>query len=325
MKILISTLAAILLFAAAGLAAPPQLEKPVGNPPPWAFTINPPDDRPLKNDGLAHKVPGSSLELTIPQIFDSFNIPDWHPDGHGAMPDIIQHGRKPEVRGCGFCHLPNGQGRPENSSVAGLPAEYIEQQVADIKSGARRSSQPNMDPPNHMIMVAENATEQEVRIAAAYFSSLKYKSWIKVVETESVPKTKVKGSMLIPVEGGGQEPIGDRIIETPVNFEQTELRDDATGFIAYVPVGSIRKGEALVTKGEGKTIQCGICHGPELQGLGPVPRLAGRSPSYLFRQMYDLQHGTRKGPWSALMKNPLARLNEEDMVSICAYLASRNP
>jgi cytochrome c553 len=325
MNTLISTLATILLFASSAAAASPQLEKPVGDPPLWAYTINPPDDRPLKNDGVAHKVPGSSLALTVPQILDSFNIPDWHPEGHSAMPDIVQHGRKPGVRGCGFCHLPNGQGRPENASIAGLPAEYIQQQVADIKSGARRSSQPKMDPPNHMILVAENATEEEVKIAAEYFSSLKYKPWIKVVETETVPKTQVKGSMLVPMEGGGQEPIGNRVIETPVNFEQTELRDDASGFIAYVPIGSIKKGEVLVTLGAGKTTQCGICHGPELQGLGPVPRLAGRSPSYLFRQMYDLQHGTRKGPWSALMKTPLERLSEEDMVSIAAYLASRNP
>ena len=325
MKFSVSTLATILIVAASAGATPPQLEKPVGNPPPWAYPINPPDDRPLKNDGVTHKVPGSSVALTVPQILDSFNIPDWHPEGHPAMPDIVQHGRTPGVRGCGYCHLPNGQGRPENASLAGLPAEYIEQQVRDIKSGARRSCEPRMGPPNNMILVAENATEEEAKSAAAYFSSLKYKPWIKVIETESVPKTKVVGSMLVPVEGAGEEPIGNRIIETPVIFEQTELRDDASGFIAYVPVGSVKKGEALVTTGAGKTTQCGICHGPELQGLGPVPRLAGRSPSSLFRQMYDLQHGTRKGPWSALMKGPVSRLSDEDMISIAAYLASRNP
>jgi cytochrome c553 len=132
--------------------------------------------------------------------------------------------------------------------------------------------------------------------------------------------------MLAIVEGGGKEPIGDRIIETPVNFERTELRDDTSGFIAYVPMGSIKKGETLVTTGgAGKTTPCGICHGPELRGLGPIPRLAGRSPSYLFRQLYDIQRGARKGPWSALMKEPVARLSEDDMVSIAAYLASKTP
>jgi cytochrome c553 len=326
MKILISTLATVFLFASTIFGMPPQNEKVASGPPYWAYPVSPPSEQPLKNDGAVHKVPGSGKVLTVPQILDSFNIPDWHPEGHSSMPDIVQHGRKPGVRGCGYCHLPNGQGRPENASLAGLPAEYIEQQVADIKNGTRRSSEPKMGPPNNMILIAENATEEEIKSAAEYFSSLKYKPWIKVIETESVPKTKISGSMLVLADGGGKEPIGNRFLETPVNVEQTELRDDASGFIVYVPVGSIKKGEALVrTGGAGKTTRCGVCHGPELQGLGPIPRLAGRSPSYLFRQMYDIQHGTRKGAWSELMNGPVARLSEADLISIAAYISSRNP
>jgi cytochrome c553 len=257
---------------------------------------------------------------------DPFNIPDWHPDRHPAMPGIVEHGRKPVLRACGYCHLPNAQGRPENASLAGLPASYVEQQVRDIKNGTRRSSQPGMVPPGMMLMVAENASDDEVKEAAEYFSPLELKPWIKVVETEKVPKTRVLGSMLVVTDGGGTEPIGRRIIETPLNLRQTELRDDASGFIAYVPVGSIQKGEALVTTGgAGKTTPCGICHGPELRGLGPVPRLAGRSPSYLFRQLFDIQQGNRHGEWSALMKAPVVHLSEDDMLNIAAYISSLSP
>jgi cytochrome c553 len=325
MKILTLLFASLVLLSSVSAAIPPQNENSTA-PPAWAYPVSPPNDVPLKNDGAAHQVPGSSKSLTVPQILDSFNIPDWHPDGHPALPQIVEHGRKPAVRGCGYCHLPNGQGRPENASLAGLPELYIEQQVADIRSGARRSSEPRMGPPNNMIVVAVGASDDEVKSAAAYFSSLQLKPWIKVIETNTVPKTRVSGSMLILADGDEQEPIGNRIIETPVNREQTELRDDTSGFTAYVPVGSIKRGEALVsTGGAGKTTPCAICHGPELRGLGPIPRLAGRSPSYLFRQLYDLQHGSRKGPWSDLMKTPVAHLTEEDMVAIAAYLASRNP
>ena len=46
------------------------------------------------------------------------------------------------------------------------------------------------------------------------------------------------------------EPIGMRIVETPENPERTEmLRDPRSGFIAYAPVGSVKKGEALVKTG----------------------------------------------------------------------------
>jgi cytochrome c553 len=131
--------------------------------------------------------------------------------------------------------------------------------------------------------------------------------------------------MLVVSEPGATESIGRRIIETPEDLERTELRDAASGFVAYVPVGSIAKGEALVAGAAGKTTACGICHGVDLKGLGPVPGLAGRSPSYIVRQLYDIQHGVRNGAWTELMKSVVAQLTEEDMVAIAAYTASRAP
>ena len=105
-----------------------------------------------------------------------------------------------------------------------------------------------------------------------------------------------------------------------------ESRDPRSTFTAYVPVGSLSKGEALVMQGgAGKTTQCTVCHGPDLKGLGPLPGIAGRSPSYVFRQLYDFQHGARTGAWSPLMAPVVANLNEEDLVAIVAYLASRDP
>jgi len=131
--------------------------------------------------------------------------------------------------------------------------------------------------------------------------------------------------MLVEAQAGATEPIGQRIIEMPEDLERTELRDSASGFVAYVPVGSIAKGEALIAGGNGKTVACAICHGQDLRGLGPIPGLAGRSPSYIVRQLYDLQHGVRKGPWTDLMKPVVSQLTDEDIVSIAAYTASRAP
>ena len=124
----------------------------------------------------------------------------------------------------------------------------------------------------------------------------------------------------MPLEGAeaGKEPIGQRIIEVPENTEQTErLRNPRSGFIAYVPPGSIKKGQALVTTGANKTVQCAVCHGADLQGLGPVPGIAGRSPSYMVRQLFDMQQGTRKGEWSHLMKSVVEKLTPEDMIEHC--------
>ena len=148
---------------------------------------------------------------------------------------------------------------------------------------------------------------------------------LRVVETKMVPKTEAEGSIFFKSKEGGMEPIGMRVIETPEDDEQTEpLRNPRSGFIAYVPPGSVKKGEALVVSGgNGKTTACGTCHGPDLRGLGPVPGIAGRSPSYLARQLYDFQVGTRHGLWSDLMKPVVAKLTNEDMVYITAYVSSR--
>jgi len=176
-------------------------------------------------------------------------------------------------------------------------------------------------------MIAKALTPAEIKEAAEYFGKMKWTPWIRVVETNTVPKMRSAGGIWIPIEGAeaGKEPIGVRIIETPEKPENTEiLRDPRSGFIAYVPVGSVKKGEALVkTGGNGRTIECGACHGADLTGLGPVPGIAGRSPSYLARQMYDMQAGARNGEWTQLMKPVVAKLTNDDLVNIAAYVSSR--
>jgi cytochrome c553 len=308
------------LSIAAGVPADAADSLPV-----WAYPVNPPGIKPAPDDGGLKRVPNSAAAYTLTQIRDLFSPPDWHPDNHPPMPDVVGLGNKPGQFACGYCHLPNGLGRPENSSLAGLPAAYIAQQVADFKSGVRKSSEPASLPVNFMVAVAKLVSGEDTKVAAEYFASLKPAPWIRVVETGTVPKTKVGGWMLIADDSGDTEPIGQRIIEMPENLERTELRDSASGFIAYVPVGSLRKGEALITNGAGKTTPCAICHGAELKGLGPVPALAGRSPSYIVRQLYDIRQGVRIGQWAELMKPVVAGLSEEDMVAIAAYTASLAP
>jgi cytochrome c553 len=297
-------------------------------PPPWAFTVNPPPtpgaQSPAPADPAPKQLPGSTASFTVAQTRDAYNPPDWHPNDHPPMPDAVAHGRPKEMRACGFCHLVNGYGRPENASLAGLPAAYIIQQMADFKSGDRKSSEPKMGPPNAMIQDAKAAKDDEIKAAAAYFASVPFKKWIRVVEAKDAPRTRIAGSMHVPTDG--TEALGQRIIEAPENLERTQLRDASSGFVAYVPPGSIKTGETLVKAGgNGRTVVCGTCHGADLKGLGPIPPLAGRSPSYTVRALFDLQQGVRKGPWSALMKAAVEKLTVDDMIAIAAYTASREP
>jgi cytochrome c553 len=174
-----------------------------------------------------------------------------------------------------------------------------------------------------MIAFAKAMTEDEIKQAAAYFSSFKYTTWIKVVETDSVPRTRIAGGMFIPLEGteAGMEAISNRIVEVPENPRATEmLRDPRSGFVAYVPRGSVARGEALATR-----LRCSLCHGARLEGLGPVPGIAGRSPSYVVRQLYDMKAGVRRGTWAELMRSVVVPLSPDDMLALAAYTASLVP
>lgn len=321
------TLRVAVIFAASAF---PAL---AADPIPWAYAISPappagsPPAAQAPPDTTIHRLPGGSGEFTRAQISDRFGPVDWYPADHPPMPDVVAHGKKPDVWACSLCHYPNGKGRPENAPIAGLPTSYFIQQMNDFRSGNRKSAEPRKTNTNLMATIAKGMTEDEIKAAAEYFGSMKWTPWIKVVEFSTVPKTRLAGGMFLTLEGNEKEPLGKRILETPENAEETEvLRNPHSGFVAYVPVGSVKKGEALVTKGgAGKTTQCGLCHGADLKGLGPVPGIAGRSPSYLVRQMYDMQQGARNGTWTPLMKPVVANLTDEDLLDIAAYTASLKP
>jgi hypothetical protein len=76
-----------------------------------------------------------------------------------------------------------------------------------------------------MISFAKAMTDDEIKAAAEYFSSMKWTPWIRIVETNVVPKTRIAGNVFFPLPDGGSEPIGNRIIESPEVFEPLGHRD----------------------------------------------------------------------------------------------------
>jgi cytochrome c553 len=292
--------------------------------PNWAFLSRTPGMPEGPEDKQPRHRPGSDKAYTQAQIDDIFNPPDWYPNEHPPMPQLVAHGKAPVVHGCAQCHLTTGRGHPESANLAGLPAGYIEEQIAEFRNGTRTSSLPAN---SIMITMSKELSEDEVKPAAEYFASIKPQVWTKVVETADVPKSYVgEGNMRFAFPGAEKEPLGRRILELPSDEIGAKSRDPHSPFIAYVPVGSIKAGEELVTTGGGgKTIQCTICHGADLKGIGNVPGLAGRSAIYIFRQLYDIQHGARKGNAVALMQPVVAKLTQDDMINLAAYMASRTP
>ncbi len=284
------------------------------------------------------RVEGSSLRFTRLDIRG--NVVDWFPDDHpNPMPGIIKEGPKAlgsTGRACGTCHLSDGSGRPENSSPAGLPAKYILRQLNDFRNGLRHSVEPGKGNSNTMVMLAKALTDEEMKQAADYFSAVTWRPHVTVIEADVVPATRIQGELFIPTAKKLTEPIGNRIIEVPTDVDVNQvLRNSRGTWIAYVPVGAIARGKNLVTTGGssivnneivlGRATACTTCHGQDLRGMAPdIPPLAGRSPSYLAREIFDIQQGTRAGsyPVLPLMKKAVEKLTAEDIIDITAYLAS---
>jgi cytochrome c553 len=298
-----------------------------GDLPTWAYAVNPPETASPPSDGDPIHVPDSGATFSRVQLNTIEGpVSDWHPDEHPAMPAIVARGRPPQAFACGYCHLPNGAGRPENASLSGLTAAYIRDQVKAFRNGERPGLEPRRSPQSAMIAIAKALSDPETDEAAAYFASVKPSSFIRVVETSTVPVTTVAGWTLVRAPRGGKEPIGNRIVEMAVDFRRFENRDSRTRYVAFAPPGSISRGADLAATGaRGRSVACATCHGRGLKGMADVPRLAGRSPSYLVRQLHDLRSGKRRGGSAELMKPIVANLSDEEIVALGAYLASCDP
>lgn len=297
--------------------------------PAWVYPLNPPSSSGTQTFDHAKPlhVAGSRVSYTEADLNDLFAAPDWFPSSHSAMPWVVAHGRAPDVYACGYCHTPRGQGRPENASLAGLPTPYIVQQLADFSSGARRSAWPGpYRPADRMIHAAMFVTAEEVTAAAEYFSQQHLQSHVRVAEVLRVPRSRIVGWVYTAEASGGDELLGERLLEFTQDAARHENRDDNLEYVAYVPIGSLNRGRSIASlRKDGPTYACGSCHGDRLQGVGLVPRIAGRSPTYLLRQLLAFKTGARSGATGQPMLAVVSNLGISDMIAVAAYAASLKP
>jgi cytochrome c553 len=297
--------------------------------PSWSYLF-PDSSQPAEAPRPAvYTLPGSSVSYTQKQIDDHKAPPDWFPQSHPVPPRAVTNGGDGMAFACASCHLASGMGHPESGSLAGLPAVYLDRQMTEFRSGARGNHftinpSPKTDLILYMASIAKAWSEEASRAATQYYATLKpVPGWVKVVESVKVPKSYVDSTYArMPDPSGQTEPLGDRIIELPKDFERTKLRDPNSGTIAYVPIGAVAHGKVLAATGQ---VACAACHGAKLTGMGEVPSIAGRSPLYAFRQLWMFKEASRNGALAGLMQPQVASLSERDMIDLAAYLATLKP
>jgi cytochrome c553 len=310
------------------LPQPGDTAKPQG----WGRQFNPAIDRDEQLKPVLH-VAGSLRTYARIDLSDWANAVDWFPDEHAPMPDVVQHGSAAlgeKKRACAFCHRVNGGGRPENAPVAGLPVEYFLRQLDDFRSGRRHSTDPRKPNLPTMIGIAQAISHDEARAAAEYYARQSGAPRIRIIESDRAPPLQLHGNLFVATSNERTEPLTDRIAEV-LDGEHEQFNDNPhVGYMGYVPLGSIERGRAMVaassvgaqTAALPAAQSCTACHGADLHGLGPAPPLAGRSPSYLVRQLYDFKTGARDGRLAPLMKPVASRLSTQQMTDIAAYIAS---
>ena len=317
------------IFAQQRGAPAPAAPIPAGLPD-WAYAPPPPAGSPPPpsalpaDDNAVVSIPGTTKTFTRGQLRAQKETMDWYPeDRHGTIPDIARFGKE-GVRQCTLCHLPDGSGRPENAPISAYHPTYFMQQMQDFRDGLRKSADPRKANTNTMLGFAKATTREEDMAAALYFAQQPYPRRIKVVEAKTAPRVRLQGGMHMAVpanEGGGMVPIpAGEIVEIPDDNLRAEARDTRLSWTAYVPPGTLNRGKQVAAK-----YQCATCHGAQLEGIGPVPALAGRSPSYTMRQLFDMKTGARRGPWAELMKPIVTSMSVQDMAAVSAFAAATAP
>ena len=298
--------------------------------PKWAFPTLPSEfpSSIRQSDTTRHTLERSTKSFTGRQISDALNPPDWNPESHPPAPDVVIHGRKEVKYGCGLCHLPDGQGRSENATVAGLPVDYFIRQIADMRSG-KRAAAVEFAASTRMKDIAIAATDAEIADAAKYFAAIRPRRQYTVVEATIIPRTYEAGGLYARRRGEETEPLGDRMMEISDNIEHHEMRDPDETFTVYVQPGTLAKGRAIaITARADSPTRCATCHGAELRGgsAGTIgPPIAGKSPLYLLRQLIGFRTKARNGATSAPMQIVTHKLSLGEMIAAAAYAGSRAP
>jgi cytochrome c553 len=177
-----------------------------------------------------------------------------------------------------------------------------------------------------MHRVADSVTAGEARTAAEYFSQTRARRHYAVVERAQIPAVYQVAFVYAVKKEGGTEPIDGRLIEIADDIERHELRDPKATYTAFVPPGSIATGKRIATAKEKTPLHaCASCHGPSLLGVGPIPPIAGRSPTYLVRQLLAFRTGARATATSAPMQVVAASLDLNEMIAVAAYAGSLRP
>ena len=145
-----------------------------------------------------------------------------------------------------------------------------------------------------------------------------------MVESLNIPRAEPSDWVYKQVDGS--EDLEDRLLEVAPDITPPPASRRPHAVHGLRAARRAVRGKQLVTNGDkGTTQPCATCHGPKLQGTDKIPPLAGRSPTYLLRQLIGFKNGLRSNEAAKQMDPVVEKLELKDMVALAAYVGSLYP
>ena len=141
---------------------------------------------------------------------------------------------------CATC--PTARDGRRTPRLPACPYAYVVQQLAGFQERSANERRRAQDEHHADDPGRQGMTDDGDQVAADYFSSMKWTPWIRSSRPTRCRRRESPATCSSRSPIGGTEPLGNRIVETPEDAERFELRDPRSGFVAYVPRGSIAKG-----------------------------------------------------------------------------------
>ncbi len=167
---------------------------------------------------------------------------------------------------------------------------------------------------------------QEIDASAKYFAQQKLRRRVYVIESLRIPRAE--RAAWIYEEVGGTEDLEDRLLEVTNELVRHERRDDRLEYIGLCATRQHQPRQA--PRGHGRWLArlrpvLPPAISPNLKGTDKIPPIAGRSPTYLLRQMLAFRNAARAGEAAQQMKPVVEKLTLNEMIDVSAYLGSLYP
>ena len=237
-------------------------------------------------------------------------------------------GARPQACGHGLRLLPHTDrpGTPGKFRAGRTARGVLQGATARLRSGKRKPTGPEAYlPSQNMLKIARAMTDAEIDASAKYFAQQKLRA-ARVRDRE--PAHTARRARGVDLRGSPRHRRSRRPAARShqrTRATRTPRRSPGIHRPMCRPAASTAASASSSRAMAARRQPCATCHLANLKGTDKIPPIAGRSPTYLLRQMLAFRNGRRTGEAAQQMKPVVEKLTLNEMIDVVAYLGSLVP